>query len=751
MKIDTRTNRVEVTEGNLDTFLAEATPASVSLAPADPLRPGSSLTAAKAVELYEDQLASRALDVAARELKKDGRSFYTISSAGHEQNVVLGALLRTDDPCFLHYRSGALMMARARRGGGETPVFDTLLGLTASSEDPASGGRHKVWGSRSLWVPPQTSTIASHIPKAVGAAFALSRARKLGLEVPVSSDAIMVCTFGDASSSHATALTGVNAARYSTRGGQPTPILFVCEDNRIGVSVRKPSGWIRDRFGTMDDVAYFDARGELDEVWDTVEEAIKTCRGGRQPVFLRIDSVRLWGHAGSDLELAYRSWEEIVEIEAEDPLLRNARRLIETGATTPAALQALVADTRARVRAAAEEASTRPKLSTAAQVMEPMAPYEEEEVRGALEGGLDAGARAEVFGGRLPEEATSDGRRTMAAHINSTLTDAMRTLPEVILFGEDVGKKGGVYGVTAKLQERFGMARVFDTLLDETTILGVAGGSGLLGLLPVPEIQYLAYVHNAIDQLRGEASSLGFFSERQYENPMVVRIPGLAYQKGFGGHFHNENAIGSLREIPGVMIATPARGDDAARLLRGCLAVARSQGRVVTFLEPIALYHERDLFEPGDGAWLSDYPAPTGTTEDALLPGEVGVYSEDSTELLIATYANGLRQSLRAARRLEEEHGLKARVLDLRWLAPLPLEAFEAHARDCAGVLVADECRATGAGVADALIAHLAERQYPGRIGSVRSADSFIPLGPAADLVLLSEDQIVDAALELSR
>ena len=129
----------------------------------------------------------------------------------------------------------------------------------------------------------------------------------------------------------------------------------------------------------------------------------------------------------------------------------------------------------------------------------------------------------------------------------------------------------------------------------------------------------------------------------------------------------------------------------------------------------------------------------------------MGVYSEDSTELLIATYANGLRQSLRAARRLEEEHGLKARVLDLRWLAPLPLEAFEAHARDCAGVLVADECRATGAGVADALIAHLAERQYPGRVGSVRSADSFIPLGPAADLVLLSEDQIVDAALELSR
>ena len=751
MKIDTRTNRVEVTEANLDSYLAEAAPAAVSLAPSDPLRPGSSLTASKAVELFEDQVASRAIDVAARELKKDGRSYYTISSAGHEQNVVLGALLRTDDPCFLHYRSGALMMARARRGGGETPVFDTLLGLTASSEDPASGGRHKVWGSRSLWVPPQTSTIASHVPKTVGAAFALSRARKLGIEVPVSSDAIMVCTFGDASSSHATALAGINAARYSARGGQPTPILFVCEDNRFGVSVRKPSGWIRDRFGTMDDVAYFDARGEMDDVWEVVDEAIKTCRGSRQPVFLRIDSVRLWGHAGSDLELAYRSWEEIVEIEAEDPLLRNARRLIESGAATPSALQGVVADTRERVRAAAEEAASRPKLATAAEVMAPMAPYDEGAVREDLDRAPDASAREEAFEGRLPEETSSAGRRTLAAHINSALTDAMIRRPEVMLFGEDVGKKGGVYGVTAKLQERFGVARVFDTLLDETTILGVALGSGLLGVLPVPEIQYLAYVHNAIDQLRGEASSLGFFSEGQYENPMVVRMAGLAYQKGFGGHFHNENAIGSLREIPGVMLVTPARGDDAARLLRGCLAVARSQGRVVIFLEPIALYHERDLYEEGDGAWLTDYPAPLGTSEDAILPGEVGVYSEDSEELLIASYANGLRQSLRAARRLEEEHGVKARVLDLRWLSPLPLEAFEAHARECGAVLVADECRATGAGVADALVAHLAENQYPGRVGSVRSADSFIPLGPAADLVLLSEDQIVDAALELCR
>ena len=129
-----------------------------------------------------------------------------------------------------------------------------------------------------------------------------------------------------------------------------------------------------------------------------------------------------------------------------------------------------------------------------------------------------------------------------------------------------------MYGVTRGLQKRFGAARVFDSLLDEQSILGLALGAGVSGLLPIPEIQYLAYLHNAEDQLRGEAASLSFFSNGQYRNPMVVRIAGLAYQKGFGGHFHNDNAVGVLRDIPGLVIASPGpsvrRGADAAHVRR---------------------------------------------------------------------------------------------------------------------------------------------------------------------------------------
>ena len=182
----------------------------------------------------------------------------------------------------------------------------------------------------------------------------------------------------------------------------------------------------------------------------------------------------------------------------------------------------------------------------------------------------------------------------------------------MLAFGEDVGRKGGVYGVTRGLPRRFGAGRVFDTLLDEQSILGLGLGAGLSGLLPVPEIQYLAYLHNAEDQLRGEAASLQFFSAGQYRNPMVARVAGLAYQKGFGGHFHNDNAVGVLRDIPGLVVAVPSRAQDAAAMLRTCLAAAAVDGTRVRFLEPIALYHTRDLYQPGDGGWLSPYLGPSG-------------------------------------------------------------------------------------------------------------------------------------------
>jgi 2-oxoisovalerate dehydrogenase E1 component len=290
------------------------------------------------------------------------------------------------------------------------------------------------------------------------------------------------------------------------------------------------------------------------------------------------------------------------------------------------------------------------------------------------------------------------------------------------------------------------VGRVFDTLLDEQAILGLGLGAGVSGLLPVPEIQYLAYLHNAEDQLRGEAASLQFFSTGQYRNPIVVRVAGLAYQKGFGGHFHNDNAVGVLRDIPGLVVAVPARAQDAAPMLRTCLAAAQVDGAVCVFLEPIALYHTRDLYQPGDGGWLSPYAGPEQWASEHVPIGHGRSYG-DGTDLTLVTFGNGVPMSLRVARRLAAD-GAGVRVFDLRWLAPLPAEQLRAEAELTGRVLVVDETRQSG-GVSEGVIAALADAGYQGRMARVTSADSFIPLGDAAAHVLLSEPEIEQAARRL--
>ncbi|HEY9379424.1 MAG TPA: transketolase C-terminal domain-containing protein, partial [Jiangellaceae bacterium] len=297
------------------------------------------------------------------------------------------------------------------------------------------------------------------------------------------------------------------------------------------------------------------------------------------------------------------------------------------------------------------------------------------------------------------------------------------------------------------LARRFGAGRVFDTLLDEQSILGLALGAGMAGLLPIPEIQYLAYLHNAEDQLRGEAATLQFFSQGAYRNPMVVRVAGLGYQQGFGGHFHNDNAVGVLRDIPGLVVACPARGSDAAGMLRTCLAAAAVDGAISVFLEPIALYHTRDLYEPDDGGWLDPYAPPERWEVDHIPVGRGRVYG-DGTDLTIVSFANGLRMSLRVAHRLEQRR-IRSRVLDLRWLSPLPVDDILREASATGRILVVDETRRS-AGVSEGVLAALVDGGFSGTMSRVTSEDSFIPLGPAASHVLLGEDEIEAAALRLT-
>jgi 2-oxoisovalerate dehydrogenase E1 component len=684
-----------------------------------------SVPPAEASAAWRAQTESRAIDHAARWLQTRRLGFYTIGSAGHESNALVALSLRPGDPALLHYRSGAFYLARAGQAGHDG-AWHLLLGMAAAADEPIAGGRHKVFGHRDLAVIPQTSTIASHLPRAVGIAFAIERAKALGVPCEWPPDAVVVCTFGDASLNHATAQSALNTASHLAYRGEPLPLLFVCEDNGLGISVPTPEGWVEQSLHGRPELAVERVEGDDPAaVLAVARELAGWVREHRHPAVLHLRTVRYLSHAGADLETAYRAGPDIRADFGRDPLLATARWLVAGGAATGPELADEYLATRTLIRARAEEAMEHAQLATAEDVMRPLAPRTPSAVAAVV-----------ADNARGPSEE----RLTLAQAIDAALGEVLESHPETLVFGEDVGLKGGVYGVTRGLQARFGDERVFDTLLDETSILGLALGAGISGLVPIPEIQYLAYLHNAEDQLRGEASTLQFFSQGAFRNGMVVRIQGYGYQKGFGGHFHNDNAIGVLRDIPGLVIASPARPQDAAAMLRTCVAAAKVDGSVCVFLEPIALYHTRDLHEDGDELWLG-----------ALDPGHVPVgaaYTHRAGgDLTVVTWANGLRMSLRVARRLLER-GIGVNVVDLRWLAPLPLDEVLREAVATGRTLVVDETRRTG-GVGEGIVAELVDAGYTGRLARVASKDSFVPLGDAAGLVLLSEAEIEAAALAL--
>ena len=740
-------NRAKVCDDNFIEFVAnwsgtvEARPA-----PHEPVLEGSACSAEDFLALFDSQLASRHLDLMARVLRVQQKVFYTIGSSGHEGNAMVARLTRHTDPAFLHYRSGGFMAERFRKLPGMDPVMDSALSFAASAEDPISGGRHKVWGSKPLWVLPQTSTIASHLPKALGTAIAIEQARRIGHALPIPDDSIAICSFGDASSNHASAQTAFNTAQWTAYQKLPAPVLYVCEDNGIGISVKTPGGWIANAFKDRHGLDYFYADGlDIAEGYGQVQAAVEHCRRTRRPTFLHLRTTRIMGHAGTDFEIEWRSFEELMAVEASDPLLRSAQIALQSGLVGKDELLAKYEAMRQRCFAAAEEADRKPKLTDLAEVMRPLAPYTPDKVYAEASRSGYAEKRLAVFGSeaKLPENQPP---KHLAIQINQALHDLFCKYPEALLFGEDVAQKGGVYTVTKGLHKAFRNARVFNTLLDETMILGLAQGYANVGMLPMPEIQYLAYFHNACDQIRGEACSLQFFSNGQYRNPMVMRIASLGYQRGFGGHFHNDNSITALRDIPGLLVGCPSRGDDAATMLRTMMALAKVDGRVCAYLEPIALYMTKDLHEPGDGQWLTAYPP----VDEAMVVGEERTYFPEARDLVIFSFGNGVPMSLRAAREIEGRHGWKVRVVDLRWLQPLNADAIARHAGECDRILVVDEGRRS-AGVGEGIITAVAEAGLGGKpLRRVVGEDTYTPLAGAAFLVIPCEDDIVAMAAQLA-
>jgi len=735
-------DRNQLVKDNFITFVrsGQFPESSISLSPQD-----VGLSNEQLVDLFESQVMSRHLDLQSRVMQKKGQSFYTIGSAGHEGNAAYAKAFRANDMAFLHYRSGAFCIQRSKEVNGQTPLYDMLLSFSAAQEDPISGGRHKVLGSKALNIPPQTSTIASHLPKAMGAAFSIDLAKRLQHQGELAHDGVIICNFGDASANHSTTQGAINCAGWTAYQSIPMPVVYICEDNGIGISTSTPTGWIAATFKHRAGMEYIYCDGlNVLDTYQAAKQAADIARIKRKPVFLHVRTVRLLGHAGSDAEFVYRDVEETEAIERQDPLLHTARILLEHSILTVEQMVGLYEAIEQRVAHVAKQAVSRPRLDNAEDIMASILP--DERANDHLTP-VNQARREELF---AHEQHNLAKPQHLAKLINWTLLDALAEQNNMVMLGEDIAKKGGVYNVTANLSKRFGKNRVMNTLLDEQSILGGAIGLAHNGFLPVPEIQFLAYVHNAEDQIRGEAATLSFFSNKQFTNPMVIRIAGLAYQKGFGGHFHNDNSFAVFRDIPGLVLACPSNGEDAVNMLRSALKIAQEQQKVVVFLEPIALYMAKDLHQDNDGLWTSKYQYQS--LADHSVEQGVRVHGNGSS-VCILTYGNGYYLS-RKAQKILSEQGIAVTVVDLRWLAPLDEKGILAQVNACEHTLIVDECRETGS-ISEALMTLIAEQADINTQGNVPSScrvsakDCFIPIGSAAYQVLPSVEDIVQAAQKL--
>lgn len=713
-------------------LVAEVVAALESL-PTHALAPGSAdqQDAADLLAMFEAQALSRWLDVAAARLAAAGIAPDLPPSAGHEANAALGLAVRRGDPVFAHYRSGALVQARAARSApaGLDPVADAALGLRGARDHAGSHGRYPLAADPRLDIATVGLGPADHLPRALGVAWSLGRQgglpTRLHTRLRWPDDAVVVASFGDGAVNRASALAALNSVSWAADQGVPLPLVFVCEDDAVTGPGRPAAGWVRAVLDGRTGLEYMPAESsDPIGVLSAARWAVETVRLRREPVVLHLSCSR----PGPD---------------AADPIVATARALVVRGIADATTVRDLWSGARKRVAAAIADATRRPTPSTALEVTTTVLGHRQAEVaRGASRAATEE-ERKRVFGGTLPED---EGRLTLAETINRALTDAGITRPGLVLLGPGIGRAGGPHQVTAGLLRRLGASRVIDTLADDETVVGLALGAGTTGLVPVAEPGPLGSFLATETQIRAQAAASSFYSSGAFGSASVLRTSGLTpsgARGGWAGFAPDDLALGGLRDIPGVIVACLAHPSDAPAMLRSCLAAAEDAGRTCVVIEPASLYHERDLVKPGDGGWAASYGAPQHWLAEHAEIGRASVWGEGE-QLTIATYGTGVRMALRVASRLGRD-GVGVRVVDLRWLAPLPMDDVVREATATGRLLVVDETRRT-AGVSAAIVTAALEAGFTGRIARVGAADSPLPATPVTSLIALNEQAVEDAA-----
>ncbi len=625
-------------------------------------------------------LTSRYLDEReVRDLTPAGKIKYQFSSMGHElpQVLLAEALTHPHDAAAVYYRSRPFALACG------LTLDEALTGNMARQGSPTEGRdtgvMYHLAGRGGVTILPSSGNVGAQYTPAAGWAQSIRyRAETLG-EADWQG-ALAVAMGGDASvaaNGFWAALNIVTTLRL--------PYLFFIEDNRFGISVRStlqyPGGDIADNLRSYGNLEIFTAEGSSPaEAWQAVSQAVEHIRSGAGPALVRMRVPRLLGHTFIDTQ-AYKTPVEREEESRRDPLPHLRDYLLQEGILSEDAWRALKETTRREVDAAIERAETAPEVDAAS-----IGRHVFFEGTPPLQGGLRPEGALPLMGESAP---ASEGRRiNLIEAVRRTLEDEMTRNPRILVFGEDVGLKGGVHGATIDMQARFGEARVFDTSLNEDGIIGRAAGMAMAGLLPVPEIQFRKYADPAHEQI-SDLGTVRWRTAGHFAAPVVVRMP-LGYAKKTGDPWHSVSGEAIYAHLPGWRIAYPSNAEDAAGLLRTAL---RGDDPTL-FFEHRALLDGREARRP--------YPGP-----EYCLPFGQAARLTEGKRLTLVTWGAMVYPALEAA----AQHPGLVEVLDLRTIIPWDIASVLESVQKTGRLLVVHEDSRTG-GFAGEIIAEVNARAF---------------------------------------
>jgi 2-oxoisovalerate dehydrogenase E1 component len=618
------------------------------------------LDPASLVHAFRLMQTSRFIDDREILLKRQNRIFFQISAAGHEAIQVAAAMATKPgyDWFFPYYRDRAFSLA-----WGCTP-YDMLLQAVGAGADPYSGGRQMPchWSDANLHIVSPSSATGTQYTPALGCAEALRM-------LDPASEAVVVACSGDGATSEGEFWESISHACLRS-----APLIYVIQDNGYAISVpveyQTPGGSISKLLANFPQLFTIEVDGtDFVSSFKAMRTAVAYCREGHGPALVHAHVVRPYSHSLSDDEKQYKTPAEREMESARDPIVLMSRFLIEEGIAEKEELEKIVKEIHQSVSEDSTRALRAPEPDTAKVLVNL---YSE---------------TVDPCSSAFDTPANPSGEpKTMADLINTTLKEEMRHNPKMVVFGEDVADcsregalhevkgKGGVFKLTAGLQNEFGSHRVFNSPIAEASIVGRASGMAMTGLKPVVEIQFFDYIWPAMMQIRDELASLRWRSNGTFSAPLVIRVPIGGYLTG-GAIYHSQCGEVAFTHIPGLRVVFPSNAEDAAGLLRTAIRCDDP----VLFLEHKKLYREMYNRAPAPGP---DFMIPFGKAR-IVKPG---------ANLTVVTYGAVVHKAVVAAHEIEKRNpDATVEVIDLRTLAPYDWETIADSVRKTSRVIVAHE------------------------------------------------------------